>query len=206
MNSAILQDRLAQYQPRDKLEELRAVKEIAQEIALAGLCRAGLFEQASFQGGTCLRIVHRLSRFSEDLDFALHNADATFHWPCLFRELEEEFRSFGLHLEASDRSQANQAVKKAFLKEDSFGQVLKLNFPRLRSDPQKVLIKLEVDTNPPSHCTSQISYIDFPYPFSVTCHDLSSLFAGKCHALLCRGFVKGRDWFDFLWYVSRETV
>src|SRR5262249_16991024 len=87
----------------------------------------------------------------------------------------------------------------------SFGKVLKLIYERSRSDVQVVNIKLEVDTNPPLASSFETKVVTFPEPFSIVVQDLPSLFAGKIHALLCRDYVKGRDWFDFIWYASKKT-
>jgi predicted nucleotidyltransferase component of viral defense system len=206
MTLDLIQKRLKTYAVLDKESELNAIKEILQEITLCALARTDFFKNAAFMGGTCLRILHGLPRFSEDLDFSLLSPDATFAWESTLRHLSLEFDAYNLHLETKDRSAADQAVKKAFLKEDSFGKVLQLSYERNRSDTQKILIKLEVDTNPPAGATSESLMVRFPFPFSVHVHDLPSLCAGKCHALLCREYVKGRDWFDLLWYVSQEII
>lgn len=205
MTIQIIETRLAEYQPQTKIDEWNALKEITQEIALSALSRAGLFENAAFQGGTCLRIVYGLNRFSEDLDFLLKVPDQNFIWAKYLNELQIDFTSYGSSLEIIDRSEASATAKKAFLKEDSFGKILQLEYPRTRSDKRKIQIKLEIDTNPPEGSQFETKFIDFPFPFSVLAQDRSSLFAGKCHALLCRPYTKGRDWFDFIWYVSRRT-
>lgn len=205
MEITTIEERIKEYQPKNKEEELNAFKEIAQEIVLSSLSRADFFKHAAFQGGTCLRIVHGLNRFSEDLDFILFREDKDFKWSHYFNEIELEFKGYGFTLEVKDRSKADNAVKKAFLKENSFGQVLKLIYERTRSDVQIVNIKLEVDTNPPMESGFETKIISFPEPFSIVVQDLPSLFAGKLHALLCREYVKGRDWYDFIWYVSRKT-
>jgi predicted nucleotidyltransferase component of viral defense system len=205
MDIRMIEDRLRQYKPDSKLEELNALKEIAQEITLLALSRAEFFKQAAFQGGTCLRIVYGLPRFSEDLDFILFTPDTSFAWQRYLQEIQLEFESFGLTLEVKDRSQANSAVKKAFIKENSFGKILQLAYARNRSDVQVIQIKLEVDTNPPMGSDFETKLVDFPTPFSITTQKEPSLFAGKLHALLCREYVKGRDWFDFVWYVARKT-
>jgi len=121
------------------------------------------------------------------------------------KSITSEFEAFGLTVEATDRSKAPNTIKKAFLKQDSFGQILNLTYPRTRADIQKISIKLEIDTHPPLGSEKQTHYLDYPYPFAITIQDKPSLFAGKCHALLCRQYTKGRDWFDFLWYVQRKT-
>ncbi|MCD4831196.1 MAG: nucleotidyl transferase AbiEii/AbiGii toxin family protein [Anaerohalosphaeraceae bacterium] len=68
---------------------------------------------------------------------------------------------------------------------------------------RKIRIKFEVDTNPLSGSKNEIKYLDFPFVSSVTVQDKPSLFAGKLHALLCREYIKGRDWYDFLWYTGQ---
>jgi predicted nucleotidyltransferase component of viral defense system len=204
MEIRVIEERIKEYQPVNKEEELNAFKEIVQEITLSALSRAGFFKNAAFQGGTCLRIVYGLNRFSEDMDFVLFKPYSNFEWKPFFNEINTEFSAYGLHLEVKDRSKTSDVVKKAFLKENSFGQVLKLIYRRSRSDVQVVSIKLEIDTNPPEGSTFETKVITFPEPFSVVTQDLSSLFAGKIHALLCREYVKGRDWYDFIWYVSKK--
>jgi predicted nucleotidyltransferase component of viral defense system len=205
MELKIIEERIREYKPEGRVEELNAIKEIAQEITLSALSRAEFFKVAAFQGGTCLRIVHGLNRFSEDLDFVLLQCNPEFKWSRFFSEIELEFNGYGFQIEARDRSKAEDTVKKAFLKEDSFGKVLKLIYERTRSDIQVINIKLEVDTNPPMGSDFETKVIGFPEPFSIAVQDLPSLFAGKMHALLCREYVKGRDWFDFVWYKSRDT-
>lgn len=206
MDIKIIENRLKQDDIYSKQDELNAIKEIMQEIALAALSRTDFFKHAAFQGGTCLRIIYGLYRFSEDLDFILLDSDKNFKWQPFLKKVQLEFKSYGLNLEIQERSKVDSTVKKAFIKEDSFGQLLTLIYPRSVSDSQKIQIKLEIDTNPPMGSTFEIKYLDFPYPFSVTIQDRQSLFAGKCHALLCRTYVKGRDWFDFIWYTSQKTL
>ncbi len=206
MEIRIIEERMKEYKPLGKEEELNAFKEIVQEIILSALSREGFFKYAAFQGGTCLRIVHGLNRFSEDMDFVLFKMNSHFQWSQFFHEIELEFRAYGLRLEVKDRSKTEDVIKKAFLKEHSFGQVLKLVYERTRSDIQVVNIKLEVDSNPPSGSTFETKILKFPEPFSIVVQDLPSLFAGKIHALLCREYIKGRDWFDFIWYVSKKSV
>lgn len=205
MEIKIIENRIRGYDPKGKEEELNALKEIVQEITLSALSRAEFFKHAAFQGGTCLRIVHGLNRFSEDMDFILFEPNLDFKWGQFFHEIEIEFAGYGFRLEVKDRSQAEDVVKKAFLKENSFGQVLKLIYERTRFDIQVIKIKLEVDTNPPVGSKFETKIIGFPEPFTIVVQDLPSLFSGKIHALLSREYVKGRDWFDFIWYASNHT-
>lgn len=205
MTITIIQERLKSYNAISKQEELSALKEIYQEIALAGLARSDFFKEAAFQGGTALRIVHHLNRFSEDLDFVLLKPSELFEWHSYLKAIELEFNSFGVTLELKERKEAKGAIKTAFLKEDSFARILELTYDRLPSDEQKITIKLEIDTRPPEGSNFENAFLTYPYPFSILIQDLPSLFASKCHALLCRKYEKGRDWFDFLWYLSRKT-
>jgi hypothetical protein len=104
-----------------------------------------------------------------------------------------------------DRSKLDQAVRMAFVKDDSLGDLLRLNYKPATGPPRKLRIKLEVDTNPPAGASFETKYFDFPFPSAVCVFDLPSLFAGKLHALLCREYLKGRDWYDFIWYTARNT-
>ena len=206
MSIKIIEGRLKDYAPVSPRDELNALKEITQEIALCALARANFFDQAAFQGGSCLRIIHGLNRFSEDLDFILMKPNKTFLWEPFLGALQLEFKVYGFEFDVIDRSQADKAVKMAFLKENSFGKVFVFTHPRGVADKQVMKIKLEIDTNPPLGSEFEKQFITFPYSFSVVTQDLPSLFASKCHALLCRPYVKGRDWFDFVWYVHKKVV
>lgn len=205
MAIGVLQDRLNQYNCKNALEEENAIKEITQEIALLALSRREFFQVAEFHGGTALRILYGLQRFSEDLDFALLEKNLSFELAPYLKELAEEFLEFGYHIEIQDRSKADNNVRKAFLKNDSIGRILELQFPVQARIPKKIRIKLEVDVNPPLGATTEIKYLDFPLPYAILAKDLPSSFAGKMHALLCRPYLKGRDWYDFIWYVSKGT-
>lgn len=203
MSVEMIQEKLLAYQCQTSDEQENALKEIAQEIALMILARAGFFREAAFQGGTCLRILYGLERFSEDLDFVLIRPDKQFDWSIYLQSMSEEFSNYGYSLEVINKNKVDKAVRIAFLKADSMGGVLILR--DITTQRKKLLIKLEIDTNPPAGSQFDLKYLDFPMPFSVKTQDLSSLFAGKMHALLCRNYTKGRDWYDFIWYVSRQT-
>jgi hypothetical protein len=119
--------------------------------------------------------------------------------------LAQELSAYGYKLEATDRSRADIAVRKAFIKDDSIGKVLHLNHAGKTGPLRRISIKLEVDTNPPAGSGAEIKYLDFPFIASIAVQDKPSLFAGKMHALLCRPYIKGRDWYDFLWYTSMRV-
>jgi len=201
----IIQQRLASYRAANTLEEEQALKEILQEVALFALWRVDFFEVAAFQGGTSLRILHELPRFSEDLDFILKEPDRTFDWNRYLVPLSEGLREFGLQSEVLNKSRMDQVVRKAILKDDSISNQLNLSFIQGPSD-RALKIKLEVDVHPPNGSGFEYSYLDFPLDFEVCHQDLSSNFALKLHALLCRSFLKGRDWYDFAWYLKQKEL
>ena len=199
----LIQRRLNDYKATNPVEEEQAIKEILQEIALYALWRAGFFEVAAFQGGTSLRILHKLPRFSEDLDFILKESNPDFEWNSYLKPLLEGLEEFGLKSEVLDKSHMDQRVKKALLKDNSIANQLNLAFYRGPAG-QKMNIKLEIDINPPQGSGYEYTYLDFPLDFEVCHQDLSSNFALKIHALLCRTYLKGRDWYDFSWYVAQK--
>lgn len=203
MSIKLIQERLSSYDCKSELEEEHAIREITQEVALAALSRTDFFKHGVFQGGTCLRIFYGLNRFSEDLDFILKGQNCNFKLQPHLQSLSEELRAYGYNVEIADRSKTGIAVKKAFIKDDSIGKFLNVKHAGKKGPFRKIRIKLEIDTNPPYGSETEIKYLDFPFVSSVTVQNKPSLFAGKVHALLCREYIKGRDWYDFLWYTSQ---
>ena len=203
MSIKMIQERLNSYDCKSEIEEEQAIREITQEVALAALGRTDFFKHAVFQGGTCLRIFYGLNRFSEDMDFILKEPDRSFELKPHVHALTDELTAYGYNIEVADRSKMDVTVRKAFLKDDSIGKMLQLNYGSQTGLLRKIRIKFEVDTNPPSGSELEIKYHDFPFVSSVVVQDKPSLFAGKVHALLCRNYIKGRDWYDFLWYTSQ---
>lgn len=203
MNLRLLQDRLASYQCATTLEEERALREITQEVVLAALGRGDFFKHALFQGGTCLRVFHGLGRFSEDLDFLLRVPNGAFRLDDHLTLIADELRAFGYAPEITARGAADAVVRKAFIKDESIGALIDLRHRDPDGPGRKIRVKLQVDTNPPAGGGATLHHLDFPFVSAVACQDLPSLFAGKAHALLCRAHVKGRDWYDFLWYTGR---
>jgi len=198
----LLQQRLASYQAADGLAEEQALKEILQELVLYALWRNSFFEQAAFQGGTSLRILYGLPRFSEDMDFILIEPDDSFAWRSVAAGIEEVLLEFGVTIELTEPRQAQGAVRRTMVKDDSLAGLLQLGF-RDGAPGRKLRVKLEIDTRPPLGSGWERHFPDFPADFLVVSQDLPSNFALKLHALLCRPYLKGRDWFDFLWYVRR---
>lgn len=212
MNPA-LRDMLAIYQPKTPADYQNATREVVQEIALLGLWRSGFFERAAFYGGTALRIFHGLQRFSEDLDFTLLDENQSIRLESHLPRIAAELEAWGFSFESESRSDGGQSgIESAFLKGGTQFNLLHIGAPpelaaRLPGN-QKLRIKLELDLQPPSHAITEVRTQLLPTPYQVQLYDLPSLFAGKLHAVLCRGWknrVKGRDFYDFVWYVARRV-
>ncbi len=210
MNSVIT-EMLNKYHAEGLTDKKNAVKEIMQEIVLCGFSRAGFFNKAAFYGGTALRIFYGLERFSEDLDFSLITPDPEFELSAYFPTLKKEVASYGLNVEISEKEKTKEsAIRSAFLKGNTKEHMLLF----YASDPitigiagnETIKIKFEVDTNPPAGATFEHKYRLLPAPYEVTLYDMPSLFAGKAHAVICRAWksrVKGRDLYDYVFYLSR---
>jgi hypothetical protein len=200
----VLEAMLAKYAPADQAERERALREVMQEVALAGLYRRGFFEKAAFYGGTALRIFYGLDRFSEDLDFSLLRSDPGFLLEPYFEAIIREFEAVGLSVEIATKPKSVQsAIESAFLKSQNPIYHLAIGGEPLRLE-RPVKIKFEIDTDPPLGFQTEEKLLLMPFSFYVKCFALSDLFAGKLHALLFRQWknrVKGRDWFDYEWYV-----
>ena len=205
MSLRMIQQRLLNYNCKTDIEEQQAIREITQEVVLAALGRGDFFKHALFQGGTCLRIFYGLNRFSEDMDFILREATPDFQLKDHIKHLTDELATYGYNIEITDRDKADATVKIAFLKDDSLGKVIDLRHANQTGPMAKIRIKFEVDTNPPSGSGRELKYLDFPFVSSVAVQDRPSLFAGKIHALLCREYIRGRDWYDFIWYTGNRT-
>jgi len=201
---------LAKYERRGFNDTYQALREIIQEIALLGLWRSRFFEHAAFYGGTALRIMHGLDRFSEDLDFSLLTPDPKFDLSRYTAALGAELAGFGFDIRVEQvQKNAQTAIQSAFLKGESVQQLLVIETAEeiAREVPrgQVLKIKLEVDTDPPRGFTTQTRYLLQPVPCAVRVYTLPDLFAGKMHAILCRRWknrVKGRDWYDLVWYCA----
>jgi predicted nucleotidyltransferase component of viral defense system len=199
----IIQNRLeTHYNLKTAEDELNALKEITQEVALYALYKVGFFEKACFMGGTSLRIIHGVDRFSEDLDFSTIKMDPNFQLDQYLEQAMEIMRPYGYALSIDEKDLIDKHVQSRFLKDDSIKKVL--TFKHRQDTRQKIKIKVEVDTNPPAGASFKNEFIDFPDDFQVLAYNLPSLMSGKIHALLCRAYSKGRDWYDFSWYIKNN--
>ena len=211
--NAVIEQMLKPYETQTLYDKENAIKEVVQEIVLCGLSRAGFFQPAAFYGGTALRIFYGLDRFSEDLDFSLKAPDSNFDLAAYLPTLEKEVRSYGLNfkIEAKEKS-VDSGVKSAFLKGNTKEHIL-MFYADERLAPsiaasKLIKVKFEVDTNPPAFATLERKYRLLPIPYEINLYDMPSLFAGKIHAVICRSWktrVKGRDLYDYVFYLSRGT-
>ncbi len=209
----IITEMLSRYQAEGLADKKNALKEVMQEIVLCGLSRAGFFKKTAFYGGTALRIIYGLDRFSEDLDFSLLAPDPDFDLTSYFPTLKKEVTSYGLNVEISEKVKTKESpIQSAFLKGITKEHILMF----YAEDPatisiagnETIKIKFEVDTNPPSGATFDHKYLLLPAPHEVTLYDMPSLFAGKTHAVICRAWktrVKGRDLYDYVFYRSLDS-
>lgn len=191
-------------------DEENALKEVLQYISLLGLQRGGFFEKAAFYGGTALRMLYSLDRFSEDMDFCLEEKDPSFSFVPYLESLSAELELYGFNATVQEkRSGVDVAVNSAFVKQNTYSALLMIGRNTRRVHRKQLLkVKLEVDKNNPAGAEYSHKLVPLPTPFMVRTLDEPSLFAGKIHALIARSYsnrVKGRDYYDFLFYSARGT-
>jgi len=209
----LIEQMLKKYSSETVEDRKNSVKEVIQEIVLCGLSRAGFFDSAVFYGGTALRIFYGLDRFSEDLDFSLMQPNLNFNLTQYFPMLEKEVRAFGLNFKMEEKEKTfDSNIRSAFLKGNTKEHLLMFysnnDMQGKISANELIKIKFEVDINPPAYATFERKYRLLPYPYEVGLYDQSSLFAGKIHAVICRGWknrVKGRDLYDYVFYLSHNA-
>ncbi len=206
----MIKEWLQQYTPQNQEEASAALREIMQEVALAGLQRTGFFEKAAFYGGTALRIFYGLDRYSEDLDFSLLQKDPDFSLEPFFDGIITEFSAVGMTVSIKEKKKsALSNIESAFLKPETVWKELVLEHIVKQTGvgvAPNIKIKIEVDREPPNGFETEEKLLLRPFSFYVKCFGLPDLFAGKMHALLFRNWknrVKGRDWYDLEWYIKK---
>jgi predicted nucleotidyltransferase component of viral defense system len=194
---------LSAYDQRTDQARRNAIYEVSQQIVLAGLSDGGFFDKAAFYGGTCLRIFHGLNRYSEDMDFTLLKEDESFNFEQYFQPIINQFALVGRTVEITKKNKKGFGkVESVFLKDNT--DVYDISFQMEKS----IKIKIEVDTLPPLKFSTEQKLLLLPKSFMSRCVALPDLFAGKVHALIFRAWknrVKGRDWYDFEWYVRNRV-
>lgn len=209
-----IQSMMERYQPQTAEAYRNALKEIVQEIALYGMSKSGFFQEGAFYGGTALRIFYGLHRFSEDMDFSLVHPNPSFALSDYLPAVEEELSAVGLKMRVEQKNKTKVTdIQSAFIKGGTLIQIISIQqtdevlIPGIHKQEQ-LKIKLEVDTNPPPGAGFELRYALRPVPYAVRLYDKASLFAGKIHAVLCRNWmrrIKGRDLYDYVWYLSHDT-
>ena len=203
MKNEIYDTMLSAYGATTEQERRNAIFEVNQQVILAGLYNGGFFDMAAFYGGTCLRIFHGLQRFSEDMDFSLLAPDDKFDFTKYFQPIIDEFAIVGREVEIKKKDKKGFGkVESAFLKDNT--DVYDVSF----QTDKFIKIKIEVDTQPPLNFKTEQKLLLQPHSFMTRCFTLPDLFAGKMHALVYRGWknrMKGRDWYDFEWYVRHNV-
>lgn len=201
------------YHPKNLEETKLVVRKLVQQIVLIGLSRGGFFKYASFYGGTALRIFYGLKRYSENLDFTLNKVDENFSIEPFISKINEVALSYGLNLIITTKNKKIATpIESAFEKLNTYQTFISLNLnDNIISTFHKdevLKVKFEIDCNPTLGFNIENKWLDVPEFASVAILDESSLFSGKIHAILCRNYkntVKGRDYYDFLFYIQNRV-
>lgn len=209
----IINQMLSQHESATLTDKKNSIKEVVQEIILCGLSRAGFFQTAAFYGGTALRIFYGLDRFSEDLDFSLMTPDSNFRLDGYLPALEKELLTYGFRFKAESKAKAKDSdVLSAFVKGNTREHILLCyadeRLAQTIVGSELIKVKFEVDTIPPPYAGFKRQFRLLPIPYEINLYDMPSLFAGKMHAVICRAWknrVKGRDLYDYVFYLSRQT-
>ena len=210
----VVREMLSRYDVEDPEGARNALREVLQEIVLFGLYEGGFFDTVAFYGGTALRILHRLDRFSEDLDFCLRPGAETLELRTFGRNVEEALRRFEIEASFEPREEVSPGgIVAAQVRTEPLRGILSVSLVSALGEVvarlprnQTLRIKVEVDTGRARGFEDEESYALYPVPFPLRVLTLPCLFSGKMHALLCRGWgnrVKGRDWYDLLWFLRK---
>lgn len=176
--------------------KLNIAREYLQAYALRALYDSGMFRTTAFLGGTALRFVYDLPRFSQNLDFSIIE-NRKYSFVDILKKIKSEFILAGYNVDVSYNEK--KSVKYAFFKFQDLMYVAGIS-PHKN---QVLSIKFEIDFNPPSGSGFETRIVNKYFPIAFLIYDLSSLFAGKLHAILSRKYTKGRDYFDLAWYLSK---
>jgi hypothetical protein len=175
---------------------LNVAREYLQARLLALLQDEGAMTTLAFHGGTALRFLHNIPRYSEDLDFALERSDGEYDFRAYLTGVRKslEAEGYAVELKVSDRGAAHSG----FVRFQGLLSELRLTLHR----DQVLAVKIEVDTNPPAGAGLATTVIRRHVILHLQHHDRASLLAGKLHALLQRPYLKGRDVYDLVWFLS----
>ena len=199
----MIKQMLNKYDIKNDDDYYNALREIFQEIALAGLYHGNFFEKAACYGGMALRIFYNLDKFSENLDFSLLAPQQNFSLEPYFKYIKDEFESLGIGVNIENKVKKNISnIESAFLKSDA--NIYILSFEYKFNLSKTIKINFEVDTNPLLDFSTEEKLLQ-PFSFFVRCFVPKDIFAGKIHAILFRNWknrIKSRDWYDLEWYIK----
>lgn len=213
IHMTIIQQMINKYQPKTIEDKKNAIKEVLQEVVLAALSKTDFFNVSAFYGGSALRIFYGIDRFSEDLDFSLLTTHENFDLTKYLKPIRDIVNSLGLDFEVSKKEKSRDSnIDSAFMKGNTKETFISIypntdDFKHIIHN-EKIIIKFEVDVNPPQYARTEIKYRLLPFPYQVRVYDQESLFAGKIHAVIARSWknrVKGRDLYDYLYYLGLNT-
>jgi hypothetical protein len=205
----IFADEIKKYEISTDWRQQLAATELLQKTILAGLSETDFFEKTSFHGGTALRMLHNLDRFSLDLDFSLIKKDGKFKLNNYMLMVQESSKKYGCLFETYDNSKRERPIIIAEIRDLSIPRMANFKWADMKKHSKKIFTRIEVDSDPPEGSKNEEKETDFPSRSKIRSDTLPTLFAGKCHALLCRDYgdyIKGRDWYDFLWYVDKKVM
>lgn len=192
----VIQEKLRKHDGSN-LDKYNYLREYLQHLVLKIVDEQGFFRNLAFVGGTALRVLYDLNRFSEDLDFSLIAAN-NYSYAKMMRVIANELQKNNLTVAIKSRTQ--KTVAASFIVFPS----LLFEFGLTKLKEQRILIKFEVDQNPPTGYQTKLSLVNKDFLIAINHFDLPSLFASKLHAILCRKYVKGRDFYDLLWYLGKK--
>jgi Nucleotidyl transferase AbiEii toxin, Type IV TA system len=178
------------------VEASNDVREYLQARILGVLQRKGAMIPLAFQGGTALRFLYATARYSEDLDFSLEGKADKYDFRGYLSEIRSEFVAEGYEVQV--KLSEKKAVNSAFVRFPGLQYELGLSPHR----QQTLSVKLEVDTRPPAGAVLATTVVRRFLPLQLHHYDQASLLAGKLHAVLQRPYLKGRDVYDLIWYLS----
>ncbi|HEV2613739.1 MAG TPA: nucleotidyl transferase AbiEii/AbiGii toxin family protein [Gammaproteobacteria bacterium] len=191
----IIQQKLKPFHTRE--EKYNQLREFLQILILKIIDENGYFKNLAFVGGTALRILYGIKRFSEDLDFCLVDPKK-YNFSSMMKDLERHLRLYNLDVTITYKDK--KTVASASVKFNDILHTVGLS----AHEDQKIFIKFEVDQNPPHGYQTQLSVINKDFLVGINHYDPASLFSGKLHAVLCRKYTKGRDYYDLIWYLSQK--
>lgn len=180
-------------------EKINYVREYLQILILKIMYERGMFRNLAFVGGTALRILYGLKRFSEDIDLSLINK-RNYNFNKFISNVLYDLKHLALELDI--KLERRKIVQGAMIK---FKKILPiLNLSSIKE--QKLSVKIEIDTNPPKGWNTELSLVNKNHVFTVTHFDIPSLYATKLHCCFFRKYVKGRDFYDLVWYLGKRIL